>query len=427
MYVKKFQSETLDGALKEIKNDLGPDAIILKTVTNKGLKGAFKKKKIEITAAISEKNYLKKAKVDTVLDKNQKETFYSDNAGQIANMIDHYDVSQEKQQLKQTQTYGKMGLNRSVKKSAQKGLDDFLNGPSANKEKENVFEEQKMEVKDTSNDELEKRVLELERKIESLSNNDLHGTLELKTTLRSLEIDEKCVQEIIKKCLTRFSKNELNNIDLLYEFTLKEMLSTIKTGRPLFSGPDTDSLPAVTLFLSDSQCGQSSIVKKLAVLNKGSVIIDNNNFKDTSLVKEIYDIESIKATSFSEIVSNTRKYTEEGRSVFIDYKNTNKDFDDIKKIVKGMSKAFSNVEILICISSIHSEVYNRKILSKYHQISDGAIITNLDLCLNYGSIFNIAYNFSETPLKFFGTGDVIPDDIEAATGERIMAGIFNLD
>ena len=62
MYVRKFEADSLDEALKNIKLELGPDAIILKTITNKGLKGAFKKKKIEITAAISEKNYSKKEK-----------------------------------------------------------------------------------------------------------------------------------------------------------------------------------------------------------------------------------------------------------------------------------------------------------------------------------------------------------------------------
>ena len=67
MYVQKFEGETLDEALKQVKSQLGPDAIILKTVTNKGLKGAFKKSKIEITAAISESSYTKKARVDHVL------------------------------------------------------------------------------------------------------------------------------------------------------------------------------------------------------------------------------------------------------------------------------------------------------------------------------------------------------------------------
>jgi len=76
MHVRNFYADTLDEALKEIKRELGPDAIILKTRTNKGLIGQIKKKKIEITAAISEKNYGKKRVVDTILDTDQKERLY---------------------------------------------------------------------------------------------------------------------------------------------------------------------------------------------------------------------------------------------------------------------------------------------------------------------------------------------------------------
>jgi len=45
MYVRKFEADTIEEALRDIKRELGPDAVILKTLTNKGLKGAFKKKK----------------------------------------------------------------------------------------------------------------------------------------------------------------------------------------------------------------------------------------------------------------------------------------------------------------------------------------------------------------------------------------------
>ena len=51
MYVRKFEADTIEEALKDIKRELGPDAVILKTITNKGLKGAFKKNKIERIAS----------------------------------------------------------------------------------------------------------------------------------------------------------------------------------------------------------------------------------------------------------------------------------------------------------------------------------------------------------------------------------------
>ena len=80
-----------------------------------------------------------------------------------------------------------------------------------------------------------------------------------------------------------------------------------------------------------------------------------------------------------------------------------------------------------CLSAIHSEVYNRKVLTTYSGLGDGVIISNLDLCLDYGALFNICEEFPGLPLKFFGTGEAIPDDIESATGERILAGMFKLN
>ena len=110
MYVRKFEADSLDEALQEIKRELGPDAIILKTVTNKGLKGAFKRKKIEITAAISEKNYTKKSRVDHVLDHEHKEQFYQASASQISNMIDTYSDNREPSR-NQSEKTGKLRPN----------------------------------------------------------------------------------------------------------------------------------------------------------------------------------------------------------------------------------------------------------------------------------------------------------------------------
>jgi flagellar biosynthesis GTPase FlhF len=36
-------------------------------------------------------------------------------------------------------------------------------------------------------------------------------------------------------------------------------------------------------------------------------------------------------------------------------------------------------------------------------------------------------NFPNLPIKFFGTGEVIPEDIEAASPERLLAGIFRIE
>ena len=82
------------------------------------------------------------------------------------------------------------------------------------------------------------------------------------------------------------------------------------------------------------------------------------------------------------------------------------------------------MEVLISLSAIHSEIYNRKVVSRYKGLANGIVIANLDLCLNFGALFNITEENADLPLKFYGTGEVVPDDIEAATAERLLAGIF---
>ena len=433
MYVKKFESETLDGALREIKKELGPDAIILKTVTNKGLKGAFKKKKIEITAAISEKSYLKKSKVDSVLDKEQKETFYSDQAGSISNMLDKYDDSSKKATSSEiTGSYGKIGLNRPLKKvegAAKEEFDKFLNKTP---DKRPVMSFHKEEKKESG--ELSERVAELERalsdltdKIKSLKREESRGVTELTIMLRGAGVGEKHIQELAKKAVSELPKEELEDSEGLYEFALREMLSKIKVEMPLFSKINTNSSPVVTVVLSRGQCGQGSSVCKLAALKSNSIIVKNGHIGEQLLAQNIYDIESLNSASLSEIVGHTRRGIEKGKAVFIDYKDDGREVNDIKKTIKGIKRSFLNVEILTCISSIHSEEYNRKILSLYGKFSDGIIITNLDICINYGHLFNLACEFKNVPFKFFGTGDVVPDDIESATGERVMAGLFQLN
>ena len=62
MYVRKFQGESIDETIKLIKKELVLEAIILKTETFKGIKSAFKKSRVEITAAITEKSLCKKTK-----------------------------------------------------------------------------------------------------------------------------------------------------------------------------------------------------------------------------------------------------------------------------------------------------------------------------------------------------------------------------
>lgn len=501
MFVKKFEADTLEEALKAVKLELGPDAIILKTITNNGLKGAFKKKRIEITAAISERSFEKKAKVDKVLNSEQKEAFYQKPASTIKESIQKYN----NHETSSGSGYGSMGLNRVVNTIAKGSagladmttktsslikntLDDFLTEedegfdidsadetpvPAAAPRSSNrgkyaepphpkmavedsveinrqtvrepaqptasaagmvsreAYNELKQELRTTQN-----KMELLEQKIQELSQNyqfnqkhlnEAKGIFQLRTTLKTLDVDESHILELIKKANYELSKEDLENPDIVFEFALQEMASSINTSIPLFAKIENGE-PVITVLVSEAASGQSTMGTKIAVLKKEVVLLqysqDAQNNASTDFAAQVFGIKVEKVQNFSEVIGICRKATEAGKSVLVDIRLSNRYSDETKKFIETLKRGFHYVEVLCTLSAIHSEIYNRKIIARYKDIVDGVIISHVDLCMNFGALFNVHKAHNKLPLKFFGTGPVVPDDIEGATAERLMSGLF---
>ncbi|GAB4015090.1 MAG: flagellar biosynthesis protein FlhF [Bdellovibrio sp.] len=479
MYVKKFEAETMEEALKSIKQELGPDAIILKTVNNKGIKGAFKKK-IEITAAISEKNYVKKARVDQKLPAEQKERFYQAPSSYIANMIDQHEShlpQNERVERVPSVGYGNAGLNKSVQSVKNIGhkmiasLDEFLGTGAGNLVENHDFDANEIlnsrEVRRETNNEnlvrpqrqtdpqfeamaereevklsasfnesqqrkiedLERKVYELTKMVERIERPEPIGVYKLRTVLRSLEINEIYTQGLVKQAVFELSKEELMTEEAPFELALKDMINQIKTDIPLFSKEEASDRPVIELFISETSSGQTTMIQKIAALRKNSVLVryDKNGAQanQQNLAEKMYNMQVVVVQSIPEIVSATRKAVEQGMTILIDYKNNTNDVNETKQLVEGLKRAFDNVEILLCLSSIHAEIYNLKMCKRYQSLANGIVLTHLDQCLNFGSLFNLSFEVAKLPYIFFGTGPTVPEDIEAATAERILAGMFD--
>ncbi len=498
MYVKKFEADTLDEALKAVKQELGPDAIILKTITNKGLKGAFKKKRIEITAAISERNFEKKSKVDHVLNDEQKQDFYRRGAGDVKQAIEGYAASKGAPGG-QAGGYGNLGLNKMVNQIARgaggiadaakagsqvlrSSLDDFLNedtdatemdddardevprpraarpappvreaaplreapvardGRGERMESAHAPGPEARELVNSLRQELrtqQHRLEAMERRMHELLSerparaaaDGAKGLYQLRTTLQTLGVDEAAVLDVVRKATYELSKEELENPDAVFEFALKEMTNAVHTALPLFSTLDGEE-PVVTVLLSEAASGQTSMSMKIAVLKKDVELVqysaDGAAAGTADFAAQVFGLKTHRAQQPAEIIQLCRKAVEGGKSVLVDLRLANKLQDDTKKFVEALRRGFPHVEVLVTLSAIHSETYNRKILSRYKDLANGLIISHVDLCLNFGALFNVHRAHNKVPLKFFGTGPVVPDDIESATAERVMAGLFQL-
>ena len=464
MYVRKFEADSLEEALRNIKKELGPDAIILKTITNKGLKGVFKKSKVEIEAAISEKDYSKKSKVDSVLNVDEKDSFYKNRSSYISSMLNQAEKRSTQDQVKsfkkENASYKELGLNKQITTNVSRSnntenLDEFLSSPRESNKKDNenlglnqetsdefIFKnesrmsnvtfrdlESSLSTHKLKIDLLEKKIFELSKEMETLNKSKGQGTKELVSVLRSLDLQETYIQKLVKKSNFEFSQEQLEEPDIVFEFALREMMEEINVDLPMFSSVEKDT-KTITIVLSETGCGQTTVLTKIASLKKDSIFIRNKNpnymEEKHNSSENFFGIEVNVCEKISEIVAAIRKGIEANKNIFIDYKDLNLEVAETKKFIDGLKRSFDNVEVLICISAIHSELYNRKILNRYLPVSEGIVVTYLDQCLNYGSLFNLAIDFNTLPYKFFGTGSLIPDDIESASPERILGGIFQL-
>jgi flagellar biosynthesis protein FlhF len=90
MQVKKFEAPTMQEALKTIKRELGPEAIILSTKHLKSGFGLMSKASVEVTAAIAEKDLKKKMLAEKGLPEEVKEKIWNKKAEAQGAIYDDY-------------------------------------------------------------------------------------------------------------------------------------------------------------------------------------------------------------------------------------------------------------------------------------------------------------------------------------------------
>ena len=240
--------------------------------------------------------------------------------------------------------------------------------------------------------------------------------------LRGISINEVFIQNVMKKAMFEMDRDGLENPDLVFEFCLREMLERLQTKMPMFSSADHQGV--ITVLVSEDSVGQSSMTRKLAALEQDSHLI-RFSAKGKVFTENVLGINVVEADNLSEIVSYCRQAVENKQHAYVDLRIDRSNLNEAKSFIEGLRRSFQDVEVLVCLSAIHSELYNRRVLSTYGDLAEGLVVTHLDQCLEYGALFNVITDRANLPLVFYGTGPVVPDDLEAAS-ERLIAGMFKL-
>ncbi len=489
MQVKKFEAKTMKEALEMVKNQLGPDAIILGARDNNKGFGLLGKSSVEITAAISESAMQKKKFTESRMTDKAKAQFrgssariqkdfseksaarYTEKPSEVhraftkTNYADIIDDENSKQappveylgrrvdnllekinsEAQLTQSGVAMDENpasqriRSAAKSAAQVFETQVEKLVGKPQVISPTQQQDPAEMKRLRDEVSQLKIFIDQ-LQSLPRTFVNAhpgaTTGISYDVSSMweklttgGISEDIATALMKKAMLDIPQAQQKNKNLIEAWTAHQIMSSIAIA-------DSARLGRVNAFLGGTGQGKTSALVKLAghlmrKLKKKVSIIAVGNLKvgATDQLKIYSHILNAQFDTVRTTNDWARVLAQHASSDYIlaDYPGTSLRNDLEVAALKSLLPPFTEDRKLHFVQSVLAKDFDaNEVLRHYLPFRmDDLIFSHLDESANHGLIYNLQKNFN-MPLLMFGTGPAVPDDFEWATRERVMDLIFKL-
>lgn len=390
MLVKKFIVKNMNEAMTRIRYELGSDAIIIsqRKIRERGLKGIFSQKLIEVTAAVN----------------NEKKEDIKDSISAIRNILSR-------------QENEKTGTNiRTIKETPNTNL------------KVNSFEDKNLKenlIKDNKNEGILKEMQEMKEMISKLSVNtqtDETPSCEALNLLIENDVDLSTI-DLIKDELKGKNINEVTLDDV------KASINEIIEVRESFNGKNI-------ILVGPTGVGKTTTLAKLAgklsLVEKkkvGLITIDTYRIGAIEQLKTYSDIMNLpfKVVFSIKDMDEAIESMKECDYILIDTTGrSSKNAMQISELRAYINKVESQ-DIYLVMSGCTKNKDVDTIVEGYSSLNyDSIIITKLDETSTYGGILNII-NKTKKPIRFITTGQSVPDDIKVPTKVNLVNLIIGED
>jgi flagellar biosynthesis protein FlhF len=388
MRIKKYEVFDMKEAMKLIKEELGPDAMILssrKVVKNNSL-GLFSRPIIEVTAAVEDDDRVKKGKktvgvnVDPLKEAGIKEASQGGELDKIAELINT------------------LGLNK--------------------------FHSLMTDIAD-----IKRQMMEMQAGLKENIMVDLTGPIrEFYNLMVKNGVDEIIAYKFLKKIEKRASHNLTpNQIKNLVTSLMSELI-------PIEKDYFSSIHDKVLALVGPTGVGKTTTIAKIAAnlslkQKKKVALITVDNFRIGAVEQlrtyaEIVDIPLRVASTPAEL----EKIIYECRDfdyVFVDSMGRSQ-FDDsqINDLLKFMEVSpLIKVALVMSMSSNHQEMVET--FDRYSKLMpEYLIFTKLDETRYFGPLVNLPIK-KKTPLMLLAGGQNVPDDMEIPDGKKIAGKILN--
>lgn len=397
MKIKRYEAVNMQEALKMIKSDLGPEAVLLSTKSIKrgGTKfGLFGREMIEVTAAVDDRRSERR-------DRSGSRAYPG--SYDLHHIVDpiRQELSEMRDCLSSLHESGALLEWEKSKRDIQ-----HIKGELENFNRVICSVVQEKDVPPGAATDIFKRMVQ-------------NG------------VDEKLALEITKKASQMCPKKKKDDIRYLAAYVAKAMMERLRVSGSI----NVNSKNKVVFLTGPTGVGKTTTISKIAsdysMKKKKRVslaTLDTYRIGAVEQLKIYADIIGISAEVIHDS-KNVKEFTKKSRDkdlILIDTIGGSTIhpslFDEIKSAV-GNGTAVENHLVL------NTSTKDRDLSSSIKKYSgvpvDRLIFTKLDESTTYGSIYNQTVH-SGIPVSYLTTGQNIPEDIEAATPERIVDLILHI-
>lgn len=397
MELKKFYADNMQDALKKIKSDLGPDAVIISSKMvrpSKGLKGLFAKKMIEVVVSYDESDYKKKpvfTNIKPVFSENKP--VFSINPAGPEPKENFFDMVKDKQ------------VSKIREQSSGGGLDEKIG-----------------EIKDI--------LSQFSDKIGYYNNvTEPSFSAEVKPLFRRLmdnDFEREIANEICIETQQISEKMKAKPEDVLRSI-LKDTL-----GQPHYV-QHTKYRQKVIMLVGPTGVGKTTTLVKMASfmtykdkLNVGIINTDVYRVAAQEHLKAYSEIlnTTLKTIYKPEEIKEALREMDKMDVVLIDTAGKLSKDQAYQKELKILVEIGDIDEIYLTVSASTSEKVLRAILKDFEFLKNfNIIVTKMDEVQSRGVLFYIS-KISRRPLSYMTTGQNVPDDIQQVKPDEVVRSIM---
>ncbi len=437
MRVKKFQAKDMAQAMKMVKSELGPDAIILHSRDmGKGLLGLFMGRGVEVTAAVdvkeTRKNNTNTSRQSSGNTKQQPKSPSSSTGSKIDFKVDDKGTGPNEENPL-------LALSKKLENEKKK---DNTNGPFASKppekKQDNSAEKQSSSPPDkyleNRLNQLENHIAKLTGMIEhlvpSLASGELPSipvhTRALYNHLLEQDVDEQLALNIA----TQIAETT-DETDDVWTALKTHLISRIPVAPPIELDFNAKR-PKVLMLVGPTGVGKTTTLAKISAQYRYSAKTQTRP-KIVFVTADLYRLAAVEQLQkYTEILGSELEVTyssDEVRQAL----NKHKDAHLVLFDTAGTSQRnMPQMSTLATISEAAHPTEVHLVLSattKYNDVVDiiehfkdvkpiRLIFTKIDESTTYGTILNTLSRFN-LPISYLTTGQNVPEDIEIAKADRI--------